>query len=212
MQFVPSARADIQKYYLNTFLKFKETGDLLLYLTGVDNHAITGQVEDGREFKLYLSETDPYEVDYILPHKSFFQYEGNAVMLQRIPARQYFRGISPENTAVVFKVPGQTELNKIPLKFEVLKAFVKKQKFMSLSEAIAVKGAAIESVALGPRMMYMRRNKTIFVDFTPIAKVATDNKHLVIIAPIFKEDLQEFLASTLETDRFILTEKAFKND
>lgn len=210
MQFVPSARSDIQKYYLNTFLKFKETGDLLLYLTGVDNHAITGQVEDGRDFKLYLSETDPYEVDYILPHKSFFQFGEKAVMLQRIPARQYFRGISPENTAVVFKVPGQGELSKLNLGFEVLKAFVQKQKFLSLTEAMAAKD--LTSAVLGPRMMYMKANKTIYIDFTPVAKVATDNKHLVIIAPIFKEDIQEFLVSTFEKDKFILTEKAFKND
>lgn len=208
MQFVPSARADIQKYYLNTFLKFKETGDLLLHLTGVDQMAITGQVEDGRDFKLYMSEDDPYEVDYILPHKSFFQYGHQAVMLQRIPARQYFRGISPENTQVVFKVPGRAELEKLPLNFEVLKAFVQKQKFSMLSEAIEKKDH--QSVAMGPRIMYMGGNKTIYIDFHPIAKVATDNKHLVVIAPVFKENLEEFLTDTLEKDKFIITAKAYK--
>ena len=208
MLFVPSAREDIRKYYLNTFLKFKETGDMLLYLTGVDNYAISGQVEDGRDFKLYLSEEEPYEVDYILPHKSFFQYKDKAMMLQRIPAKQYFRGISAENTAVMYKILGKGEPERCGLTFELLKAFVQKQKFYTLSEAIQAE--EMVSVVLSQRMMYMKSNKTIFIDFTPVAKVATDNKHLVLIAPVFKENLEEFLTTSLETHKFILTEKAFK--
>ena len=204
MLFVPSVRSDIQKYYMNTFLKFKETGDLLLYLTGVDNYSITGQVEDGRDFKLYMAEDTPYEVDYILPHKSFFQYGQHAVMLQRIPAKQYFRGISPENTSVTYKKPGQEIPSPLPLSFEILKAFVQKQKFLKLSEALT---ADLSSCVLGSRMMYMRANKTIYIDFHPVAKLASNNKHIVMYAPIFQEDIKEFLNLTQESDKFIFAEK-----
>lgn len=208
MLFVPSAREDITRYYRNSFLKFKETGDMLFYLQNVDATMISGQIEDGRDFKLYLSEDEPYEVDYILPHKSFFQYGEHACMLQRIPAKQYHRGMTGENTSITYRKPG-TELAPaiagMALDFTVLKAFVSKKKFYSLKEALK---EPLSSVALSPRMMYARGSKCVHIDFHPIARVDPKNHIIYMTQPLFKQELMDFLQQTQEQHLFNFHEKA----
>jgi hypothetical protein len=201
MLFVPSTVEDIQKYYRHSYLKFKETGDMLFHLEHVDRTMIAGTIEDGRDFKLYLAEEEPYEVDYILPHKSFFQNGEHAMMLERIPAKQYHRGITDENTKVCYRKNGPgDEIKQVPLNFGVLKAFVQKQKFRPLSEAI--KDPAFSS-ALSPRMMYARGPRQIYVDFLPVAKI-TDfkTKTISMLAPIFKQELVDLLTSYQEQHIF----------
>src|SRR5687767_7922141 len=105
MLFLPSNVDDINRYYRNTYVKFKETGDRLMYISDVNSHRIVGQADTGgdgppEEFVIYLSEAHPYEIDYVLPHKSFFQAADKAVLLSRIPAKQYQRGISQHNTSL----------------------------------------------------------------------------------------------------------------
>lgn len=198
MLFVPSAREDIGKYFLKSYLKFKETGDTLFYLNHVDTSCISGQIEDGRDFKLYLAEEEPYEVDYILPHKSFFQFGEHAAMLERIPAKQYHRGITCENTRVSYKLGGAVQ--QLPLGFEVLKNFVKKKKFSSLSEAVK---EGVYSAALSPRMMYVRSTRSVYVDFLPVARIVGPHYDKISMsAPIFKQEIVDFLRATQETEMF----------
>jgi hypothetical protein len=204
MLFVPSAAQDIHKYFKNSFLKFKETGDMLFYMTHVDNSMISGQIEDGRDFKLYLSEDEPYEVDYILPHKSFFQYGEHACMLQRVPAKQYHRGITDENTQISYRVGADGAQKHLPINFEVLKAFVQKKKFFSLTEALQ---QPVVSCALSPRMMYSRLPKTIFIDFHAVAKVNEPKKIIHLLQPIFKQEIQDLLRQNMELEHFNFSEK-----
>lgn len=201
MQFVPSTRQDIDKYYRHSFLKFEETGDLLFHLRHVDASCISGTIEDGREFKLYLAEDEPYNVNYILPHKSFFQYGEHACMLQRIPAKQYHRGITEENTKIAYRT-GEDKHGHIPLDFAVLGAFVKKKKFFTLKEAMK---EPVVSAALSSRLMYVRATKNIYVDFVPVARVM-NNHTIQMVAPIFKEEIVDFLKATQETSIFSFTE------
>jgi hypothetical protein len=202
--FVPSARDDIIKYFKNSFLKFKETGDTLFFLTHVTNDEIGGQIEDGRDFKLYLDEKEPYEVDYILPHKSFFQFGEHCCMLQRIPARQYHRGITEENTQITYRKgapsPGGTEkLLTMGLSFEVLKAFVQKKKFFSLTDAMK---EPVVSCAMSPRMMYVRAGRSIYIDFVPVARVDAKTKNIFMIAPIFRQEVLALLTNNQEQHLF----------
>ena len=203
MLFIPENREDISKYYRHSFLKFKEHGDTIFYISYVDENVVSGSLEDGREFKLYLAKEEPYEVDYVLPHKSFFQYGDDAVMLERIPAKQYHRGLTPSNTAMSFRDPNG-DVKHLDISFETLKAFVSKQKFYTLSEAM--KQVALNSVVLTSRMMYVPSKHTIFIDFIPIAMVASNTKTIRMIAPLFKEEVQEFLKSTHESEMFTFKE------
>lgn len=204
MQFKPSNKEDISKYYRNSYLKLKESGDTLYYLQYVDSTCVSGQRDDGREFKLWLAEEEPYEVDYILPHKSFFQHNGHAMMLQRIPAKQYHRGLTGENTMISFKGgAASVEQTVMPLSFELLKAFVSKQKFYTLSEAVKLKPEDdVVSAVLAQRMMYMVASRTIHIDFVPVARVNALGTRIQMVQPIFQEEIEDFLKSTQESKQF----------
>ena len=187
MIFVSSNWEDISRYYKNTYVKFKETGEKLFYVRRVDRFAVTGTDEDGTEFELCLNDEHPYEVDYILPNKSFFQCGKRATMLQRIPAKQYQRGISSSNTQLcsLNKAGG---LAKHEINFELLKQFVTKQTFISLDEAVRNKPRNM-STALSPRMAYVPDMNMLFVDFVAIALLDKKDKTIAMIKPIFHDEV-----------------------
>jgi hypothetical protein len=208
MLFIPENQQDIAKYFRQTFLKFKPspgdnwTGDTLFFIDNVDKYQITGRVDDGREFKLYLSDAHPYEVEYILPHKSFFQLDDTAVLLERVPARQYFRGVTTDNTNLHYRKNDDT-IGTLELSFKNLKAFVSKQKFFTLSEAMAQR--KVKSCVLNSRMMVVPENRQIYVDFTAIARVSVspDNK-IKMIRPLFRSELVRALVASNEQEKFTI--------
>lgn len=197
MLFTPSNREDISKYFRNSFLKFKETGDTLYYLDHVDANKVSGAVDNGQPFHLYLDDEHPYEVDYVLPHKSFFQVGPNAVMLQRIPAKQYSRGLTEANTGLTY-LAGKEPMKAL-LSFEILKQFVKKQQFYSLAQATTQEG--LQSAVLSPRMMYNRADRNIYIDFLAVAKVSA-TRNITMMQPIFEEEVLDLLKSTGESILF----------
>lgn len=197
MIFNSSNVQDISRYYKNTFVKFKEHGDELFYIQNVDHYKITGTHESGEAFTLYLNDETPYEIEYILPHKSFFQYQGRAVMLQRIPAKQYHRGLCAENTQLMFLEGRPLTMD---LGFEVLKAFVSKKHFSSLVAAVGDSEAT--TLALSPRMMYHRGNGQLYVDFTPVATVNRGKMTISVKKTIFMEEIVELLNSRNEQDKW----------
>lgn len=194
MMFVPQFADDINKYYRNTFVKFKETGDTLYYIRDVSHRMIRGTDQDGTEFELYLSDEHPYEVDYVLPNKSFFQLAKSACLLQRIPAKQYRRGLCPENTRVT-RIGKTGNLVSVDLSFDVLKAFVAKQSFPSLATVLLQKSKPI-SVALSPRFAYVPEVGLIVADTTPIAAIDKKEKTIVMLHSIFKPEVQELVKNT----------------
>ena len=98
MIFHKSTYSDIQKYYPDNIVKFKETGDRLWRIVNINHDEIKCIDADG--FELYLDLDEPYEVDYPLPGRVVYQNGANACMLARIPAKQYNRGIHNQNTGL----------------------------------------------------------------------------------------------------------------
>lgn len=194
MIFTPVVSSDILRYYGGTFLKFKETGDKLFYINKVTSNYITGSTEDSEPFELYLSDTLPLEVDYILPRKAYFQYDRYACLLHRIPAKQYQRGISPDNTKVRV-LDGGGKLVTIPLGFPVLKAFVTKQAYTSLRQAVEYKGE-VQSFALTSRVAYGVRTRSILIDNTIVGKINKSTKTLLLFFPIFLDEMLSLTEGT----------------
>jgi hypothetical protein len=195
---------DIRKYYLHTYIKVKEHADLLFYIQRVDRQTVQGVTETGQEFVLYMDDKNPYEIDYVLPHKSFFQYEKDACQLYRVPNKQYYRGLNVENTRIARldktgkKVPFNQDID-----FKVLKAFVSKQPFYTLSNAAGKANPnGCYSLVLTPRMVYHRALKAIYVDFTPVATVDVTTKTITMLQPVFKAEIAAFLRQSNEQDLF----------
>jgi len=194
MMFIPALAEDINKYYRHTFVKFKETGDTLYYIRDVNHRMIRGTDQDGTEFELYLSEDHPYEVDYVLPNKSFFQLAKSACLLQRIPAKQYRRGLCAENTRIT-RIGTTGNLVSMDLSFDVLKAFVGKQTFPSLS-VVLTKKMKSASIALSSRFAYVPSNGIIFADLMPVAQVDKKERKITMLYNIFKPEIVELAKNT----------------
>ena len=191
MIFLSSNAEDIGRYYRNTYVKFKEMGDKLFFIRRVDAYSVQGCDEDGTEFELFLNDEHPYEVDYILPRKSFFQLGKRAALLQRIPAKQYQRGISNGNTAIT-SLNADGGVAKHEVGFETLKQFVNKQQYLSLDDAIKNKDRNI-SVVLNPRFAYVPKAGYIFVDTKAIARLDKKEKTFVVLHPVFKNDVERLV-------------------
>lgn len=179
---------DIRRYYVGTIVKFKETGDMLYQLTTANNFYVEGLSQNGDILKLYLDEQHPYEMEYVLPHKSYFQVNKCAAQLYRIPAKQYQRGIGTDNTEI--RVIQRGDFSKLPILFDTLIHFVNKQKFFSLQQAVDAEG--MESCVLTPRMAYCRYTNVIYVDLTAVATV--EGKTVVMSKKVFTNEVEEMLS------------------
>lgn len=192
MQFIASNYEDIARYYRNTYVKFRETGDTLYYIRSVTSYSVRGTDENGTEFELFLNDDVPYELDYVLPRKSLFQYKGNACLLQRIPAKQYQRGVS-ENNVRIQQIQKRGTIQNLDVNFESLKAFVQKPAFVGLDAAMANK-EGFGSIVLSPRFALVPNIKTIFADAVPVAQIV--GKYIRVAQKIFVPELTKLAASS----------------
>ena len=191
MLFTSDNYEDIHRYYRCTYVKFKEMGERLFYIRDVGHSLVRGTDEDGTEFELYLNHDNPYEVDYVLPHKSYFQYAKRACMLQRIPAKQYRRGLCAENTRLTAlgKAGG---LVNVDIGFDVLKAFVSKQAFPSIKTILTMKNKPL-SVALSPRFAFVTEPGLIVADQLTVATVDKKQQQVTIHQKIFRPEIMNLI-------------------
>lgn len=190
MQFCPKNRDDIIRYYRNSYIKLREFQDQLFFIEGVDTNKIIGTHESGEKFLIYMNDDTPYEVDYILPHKSFFQFQKVAVQLQRIPAKQYIRGLAESNTLLTYLDAGG-KTRQLPLEFQALKAFVNKPEWPTLTQAC--EKAECTSVALSSRMMLNKVNRQLCVDFLPVATVIKERRRVEVKKMLFFDEVQALI-------------------
>lgn len=195
MLFCPQNTDDISRYYRNTYVKFKEFNDDLFFIQTVERRRVTGLHQDGEEFELFYSDDRPYEVDYVIPHKSFFQYKNRACLLQRIPAKQYQRGMSSQNTQVI-SLSRTGGIGNMELSFDLLKAYVGKKEFPSFDKGVTSKGRMV-SVALSPRFAYCPEARVIAVDTTMIAHVNHPDHQVVVYDKIFVPEIKELAAGSI---------------
>lgn len=203
-------KTDIDKYYRNTFVKLSNYAeynpdtpfdpDTLFFINKVKDDGIYGTIQNGDAFEVKFDDEEPLDLSYPLPHKSLFQYAGMACMLARIPARQYKRGISHENTKII-ALKANGAIGTVSVGFESLSVYVKKPSFSRLSVACQQESG---SVSLSPRMAYVPFTKQIYIDAVPIAILA--GSKLQLIKPVFKSEIEALLKEHDETSLFQIEE------
>lgn len=171
MKFVPSNADDIRRYYEGTYVKLREFGDKLFQLTKVygnrdgDYEVVLTDSEDN-VFSILLEEDEPYHMEFSLPHKACFAFSNSVYMLQRIPARQYKKGITGENTSITEVFTGQP----LNLSFKRLEAFVQKMSYVPLNSALFdKKPAKIVGVPLSSRFSFHCPTQCFYVDHLQFA-------------------------------------------
>ena len=187
MDFVHSNWRDIQKYYENTYVKFSEFGDKLFYIQHVGPEKVSGTDDENTTFELYLSDAVPYTVNYLLPHKAVFQWKDSVFLLQRIPARQYRRGLCSDNTMITNIATGKG----MDITFNSLKAFVSKPNYSSFSNAFNTK-AKTKAIALSPRMSFLRSGE-ILIDNKKIAQFDYTSKKILLLYKIFLPEIMQHM-------------------
>lgn len=205
-------KTDIDKYYRNTYVKLSNYAeynpdtpfdpDTLFFINKVKDDGIYGTIQNGDAFEVKFDEEDPLELAYPLPHKSYFQYANMACMLARIPARQYKRGISHENTKIV-ALKANGGIGNIPVNANTLAVYVKKPMFTRLSVAFQ-QGELYGSVSLSPRMAYVPALQQLYVDAVPVARLT--EKKIKLIKAVFKPEIEALLKEHDETSLFQVEE------
>jgi hypothetical protein len=189
MKFAPSTYADIRKYFEGTYVKFAELGEQLLYIQRIREDYILAADSKGNAYELVLEEDAPYEMTYTLPHRALFAYNGRAFMLQRVPARQYQRGINSANTQIISVPDGK----KMSLSWELLDAFTNKQDYQLLADAVWGRfSKEVVSIPLSCRSMFDRRTQSIYFDRNAVCKIDREGKK-VLVHSLFREEIQEML-------------------
>jgi len=199
MFFQQSNVPDIEKYFRNTFIKLKEFGDELFFVNHVGSCAVLGKDQSGEDFELILSDAMPYEVDYVLPSRSVFQSGNRVSMLQRIPARQYKRGLCSDNTQLVDVYTGE----KLPVDMDTLVGFVNKPRYTTFDEIIRKKVG--KSVALNSRFSYHTADGSIRCDLKPIGLVETSTK-TIKVNKLFEPEIKQLLDLCKETIKVVYHE------
>lgn len=182
MKFSPSNVDDIRRYYERTFCKLPEHGDKLFFLEVVvgTDEGWEVRLKDSNQdvYAILLEEEAPYEMNFALPHRALFPFKNSVLLLERIPARQYKRGIGTENTRLVDVFSGK----QVTLDFKKLEAFVSKSNYSSVNEALfAKRGMTVVGVALSSRVSFYCPDQVFYVDTVPFAKY---NREKNLILPV----------------------------
>jgi len=180
---------DIQKYYLNTYVKFSGEGDRIWFITKVNDQMILAKDSAGEEAFIELADSN-FTLDYVLPKKAVYQYGENAACLYRLPQRMWKKGLSEENTQL--QILGNQWVN-MPFNIGTIEGFVNKPGYYAFEDAKNQfnNGSALQSCALSPRVSLTRKGG-VFIDTVLVgrlSKSALSVKEIYIsdVAPLFPE-------------------------
>lgn len=176
---------DCRKYYEHTFTKFKETGDTIFYIQKVTPESILATDINDNEVGIYLE--SGYNLDFVLPRKTVYQYGVNAVIIQRIPAKQWKKGMCSGNTqTLTLSIDWMT----INFDIKIIEGFVNKPSYISSKDAVPrLIDGTLTSAALSPRFS-MNYNGAIFLDTVVVGTMSFD-QGIVKAKKIVEKEIKE---------------------
>jgi hypothetical protein len=181
---------DIKKYYQGCFVKFKETGEHIWHIDHVDPDKIV--CSDSKKEEVAIDLDIGYEMDYILPKKTVFQFGDHAMMLSRIPARQWKKGMSKLNTKFV-RLTGAGSWGMVDFSISYIEGFTNKPSYYDAQDSLkefANLNSALGSAAITPRISMCRDGK-VFIDTVLVGKFDLNEKTF-ICKKIFQPELAHY--------------------
>lgn len=172
MKFCTETVKDLDKYFRNTFVKFvglrgkfsdgtecAPAEELVHSVEVINNSYIKGKRwENGEavpyQFMLYSEKQVPApEIEFILPRKSYFNTDDGAMLLQRIPARQYRRGVCGDNT-MIHQLAPSGGFGSLGVQLELMDKYVRKPHFYTFEER-PVSYAVSRRIAIAGTKVYV---------------------------------------------------------
>jgi hypothetical protein len=177
---------DVKKYYAQTFVKFKETGEDIFYIKEVNSSEIVAENIQGEEVGIIVE--NGYNIDYILPRKTLYQEGSTIVMLSRVPARMWKKGLNKQNT----KFETWVGDNWVGQSFSIqrVNGFVNKPGYYQPDTVLSQLGNSVYyGWALNSRM-WVCSSGQIYIDKTAIGKINKE-KNVILVKPLFESDIRE---------------------
>lgn len=188
MELISSNSSDIQKYYEGSYVKLREFGDKLFLINKVTRECVYFTDSTGDEGVIYLHDSCPYTLNMVLPNKAMYQVDQHCYLLQRIPARQYHRGITSNNCAI--KLLNSGGWGSVALSFTTLTGYVEKPVYRPLEQIIETCTSGSEAITA--RFAYQAAGKKIWCDTKLIATVNTKLK-TITGSKLLIPELERFL-------------------
>jgi hypothetical protein len=177
MLVTPETAEDCKKYFQHCWVKFKEEGEKIFYITHVDKKYIHAKSIQDEE--ILVDHQEGYTIDYLIPKKTVFQHGECAVMLSRIPARMWKKGMNKVNTE--FKSLDFHGWTSREFDMHIINGFVNKPCYYSAQDALNdfAKSEHLQSAALTPRISISRKG-TVYVDTIPVGRWLQEKKTLSV--------------------------------
>jgi hypothetical protein len=191
MIFCRSNWEDISKYFSKTYMKFPEIGDEVVFVDKVTEYGMEGKflipTKHGDETTGWMFTFDNKEVDidFILPKKSYFEYNGFACLLYRLPSKQFKRGLCEDNVNISC-LSANGSFTTAPVSLETINAYTAKPSFKPFT-----KPTGQHSYVVSPRVAVDGVGR-IYVDKTKIGIVVGDTK-TIAISSLFEPEIKRIL-------------------
>lgn len=182
---------DVKKYFLHTYVKFKEKGEKIFLIKEVSSIEIIAEDLQGEEISVDLQ--IGYTLDYLIPKKTIYQHGKNAILLTRIPARMWRKGMDSKNTKF-FILGFSNKWHEIPFNMDIIEAYVKKANYFSFEEVLkyfSTPHNMLESAALSSRIAISKKGR-LFLDDIQIGKYLKSKKQMVV-KKIFYSDIKNLI-------------------
>jgi len=164
-------------------------GDEVVYVRNVTPNGLSGDQlpkDDSDEWCFTFGEggRNEVEVDFLLPKKSYFDYDGRTFFLTRVPNKQYKRGMCNDNTSIYELTPTGFKIFGLDLK--LINAYTAKPAFQGF------RMSAGGSYAVTPRMAVDTHGR-LFVDMTRIGYVDVKNGTIVCNVDLFIPEVEKII-------------------
>lgn len=188
MKFCQDNWEDIKKYFDKSYMKFPLIGDEVVYVEQVGATGMRGK-QSNPEFDewvfTFANNPQGTEVEFVLPHKSFFEYEDRVFFLSRLPSKQYKRGICRDNTQVmVLTVDG---FDTVELSLALINAYTAKPSFQGFRV-----DRVGQAYAVSPRMAVDQVGR-IFIDRTRVGYIDVQARSISCSHELFLPEFDRVL-------------------
>lgn len=167
---------DAKKYYEKCWVKVKECGERAYLVTEIGQKVSylegISRGEGDDEFQVCIDMAVGYTIDYVIPKKTIYQYGENAVILQRVPARMWKKGMDTKNTQFLM-LNDKTAWSPIDINMPVIEGFINKPSYSTVKEASQAFNGTLLSAALSPRIALTKMG-SVFIDTVQVGKYSSN--------------------------------------
>lgn len=179
---------DAKKYYEGCWIKVAECGDRIYTVDSVTRKYTDlsspprGDNDEDAEIRIDMEKG--YNIQYVIPKKTVFQFGESALLLQRIPARMWRKGMDQKNTEFL-TLSAKGVWKKIAMSTDVIEGFVNKPSYLSVEDATHQFKFSLESAAITPRIS-LTKEGSVFIDTIFVGKLKRDG---LVYKGIYHSDL-----------------------